>query len=101
MTDPPSISFLCNAWNCFVRLLDHSPTETLICPLCGPQTDIIVCDGTMLGFRKDLLPSTQDDQPDDDGVLPTIKGSKHADRVLLHLAKSREFLLKYSGYTSD
>jgi len=28
-----------------------------MCPLCGQQPEIAVCDGTMLGFRKDLLMS--------------------------------------------
>ena len=89
-TDAPSIEFLRRAWNSFSRLLDHSPNDTFICPLCGPQPDTIVCDGTMLGFRKDLLPRFT--QPDPVGVLPTIEGSKHVDRVLILSAKARELV---------
>jgi hypothetical protein len=53
-----------------------------------------------LHHRKDLIeafevkdPSMQTQQP--------IRGSCHSDRVMLKSRKSRELLLKYSGYSRD
>ena len=89
MTEAPSISFLRNAWNCVACLLDHSPAETFLCHISGPQPDIVVCDGTMIGFHKDLLPRSQATQGGDD-ILSTIEGSMHAERMLLLLGKCRE-----------
>ena len=45
------------AWNAFIRLLDIDLLSSFQCPICGPCPDTVVCDGMMLGFRKDLLPS--------------------------------------------
>ena len=67
--------------------------------MCGLASQTIICDGTSIGFRKDLasavLPDTITDQK------TALKGSEHADRVLLKSLKSRELLLKYSGYSKQ
>ena len=70
-----------------------------MCPICGPSPDTIICDGTLLGFRKDLLAITPSATPQE--VSSTSGGSRHSDRVLLKSRKSRELLLTYSGYMKD
>jgi len=51
--------------------------------------NVIVCDGTMVGMRKDLLPFKHKNQPQE----PVIKGSRHVERVLiLKLLQSDGFL---------
>jgi len=39
--------------------------------------------------------------PQEDPVLPAIKGSVHVDRVLINSKKVRVLLLKYSSYRRD
>ena len=97
---PPIIHFLRKAWNSFARLLDISSDESFICSLCGPKLDVVVCEGTFLGFRKDLLPtSSQSSGSSTD--LPLIEGSTHTDRILLRSSQARNLLLEYSGFTKD
>ena len=99
-TKPVSIKLLRQAWNAFSRLLNINFTECFSCPVCGPSPKTIVCDGTLLGFRKDLMDtfigSSQSPQPDQ-----PIQGSSHSSRVMLKSRKSRELLLRYSGYSRD
>ena len=59
---------------------------------------MIVCDGTMVGMRKDLLPFAHENRAQEALSLPVIKGSTHSDRVLIKSKKARDLLLKYSGY---
>jgi len=80
----PSIYFLRKAWYAFSCLIDVPFDECFICPICGPSPNVIVCDGTMVGMRKDLLPFKHKNQPQEDPVLPMIKGS-----------------VRYSGYRRD
>lgn len=62
----------------------------------------MVCDGTMLGFRKDLLAAcSSPDPPEAITDKSLLKGSKHSDRVLIYLSKARELLLKFSGISRD
>ena len=70
-----------------------------MCSSCGDLPDVVVCDDTMLGFRKDLLPVILC-KPDVKS-LPTIHGSKHSDRVFLKSVQGRKLLLQYSGYNKD
>ena len=97
----PSIYFLRKAWYAFSRLIDIPFEECFICPTCGPSPNVIVCDGTMVGMRKDLLPFKHKNQPQEDPVFPVIKGSAHVDRVLIKSKRVRDMLLKYSGYRRD
>ena len=57
LTKSVSLKLLRKAWNIFSRLLDINFTECFSCPLCGPSptTVIYMYDGTLLGFRKDLM----------------------------------------------
>jgi len=96
---PVQVKLLRLAWNAFARLLDIDWKESFKCHMCGLASQTIICDGTSIGFRKDLasavLPDTITDQK------TALKGSEHADRVLLKSLKSRELLLKYSGYSKQ
>ena len=99
MTKPVSIKLLRQAWNSFARLLDIDWAEAFMYPICGPSPDTIICDGTLLGFQKDLLVHTPSATPQE--VPSSSGGSRHSVQVLLKSRKSRELLLTYSGYTKD
>lgn len=88
IAQPPSLKLLRSAWNAFIRLLDLNYSNV-------PLPKIIICDGTLLGFRKDLAKDSTTD------TLSTIHGSKHSDRTFICSAKACELLLNYSGYTKD
>lgn len=97
---PVGIKHLRQAWNCFARLLDINYQECFLCPQCGRTPKTIVCDGTLIGFRKDFLSrlSVQETKSTDSIQCVTVR---HSERVLLKTVKSRELLLQYSGYTKD
>jgi len=96
---PPSLKTLRSAWNAFVRLLDINFSQTFQCPSCKIYPEVIICDGTSIGFRKDLISATWNVQERD--TIPITNGSLHNERVLIRSAKGRELLLKYSGFTKD
>ena len=52
-----SLKLLRAAWYSFSRLLDLHFGEIFQCAICKHLPDMVVCDGTSLGFRKDFLPS--------------------------------------------
>ena len=54
-SSPVGIKHLCQAWNCFARLQDTNYQECFLYPQCGHTPKTIVCDGTLIGFRKDFL----------------------------------------------
>ena len=54
-SQPVGIKHLRQAWNCFARLLDINWQSCYLCPVCGTSPKTIVCDGTLIGFRKDFL----------------------------------------------
>ena len=95
---PVNIKLLRQAWNAFARLLDVDWREAFNCHQCGLTPQIVICDGTLIGFRKDLASTVPPEVISDEKI---IKGSEHADRVLLKSLKSRELLLKYSGYSKQ
>ena len=97
-TQPVRIKVLRQAWNAFARLLDIDPQQTYQCPLCGLEPHTVICDGTMIGFRKDFLPKLQQCTKQSQ---PTIPGSKHGDRILITSAKARALLLKYAATSKD
>ena len=99
-TKPVSIKLLRQAWNAFARLLCIDFVESFSCPICGPSPTTVICDGTLLGFRKDLMETFEAKDPSKQTQQP-IQGSCHSDRVMLKTRKSRELLLKYSGYSRD
>ena len=96
-TKPVKIKLLRQAWNAFARLLDIDWYESFQCPLCGPCPEVVICDGTMLGFRKDLLVAFAN-HPE---PTSTISGSHHADRIFIRSLFARDLLLRFSGYTRD
>ncbi len=86
-------------WYAFSRLLEIPIEESFLCTICGPSLETVVCDGTMVGFRKDLLPALQTTV--DEIPREHIRGSAHSERTLVRTKRAREFLLKYSGYSKD
>ena len=48
--------------------MDINFEEWIICPACGSSPAVIVCDGTSLGFRKQLLLMTSDRRIDQEIV---------------------------------
>lgn len=76
--------------------------ESFVCPLCGPTPKVVVCDGTMISFRKDLLEQFQvESGRAAEEEKAYISGSQHAERVLIRSQKARELLLQFSGYSRD
>ena len=99
LTQGGRIAVLQQAWNAFSRLLNIDFTTSFQCPLCAQYPDTVICDSTMLGFRKDFLAvSYLDSQPED---TPVVCGTKHKDRVLINQPKTHHLLSKYSGITTD
>ena len=103
LTHGVSIPTLRRAWNSFARLLDLDFENSFLCPVCVCTTpNTAVCDGTMLGFRKDLITACSPfDLKEAVSDKPLLKGSKHGDRVLIKMPKARELLLKFSGISRD
>ena len=97
-TKPVHIKKLRQAWNAFARLLNLNTDQAFECPLCGPEPHTVICDGTMIGFRKDFLPQFKQSTTQTQLI---ITGSKHIDRILVSSAKARSLLLAYSGVTND
>ena len=100
ITEPPSLKLIQSAWRSFARLLNINYTESFKCPICGTYPQLVICDGTLIGFRKDLLPPLLAEKPNMDTLVLT-HGSKHNDHTFIRSPKGRELLLKYSGYTKD
>ena len=44
-----------HAWYAFLNLLDIDASEGFRCETCGDCPPTVVCDGTSLGFRRQLL----------------------------------------------
>ena len=99
LTQGARLAVLRRAWNAFARLLDIDFTNSFQCPICAQYPDIVICDSTMLGFRKDFLALSHLDYQQED--MPLLSGTKHKDRVLIQQPKTRQLLAKYSGITSD
>lgn len=82
-------------WNTFARNLDISYNSSFQCSECGPEPEIVICDGTFLGMRKDLIhpfmpkPQTTTEEP--------IRGTTLTDRVVIPNSKTRKLLQIYSG----
>ena len=95
MTDIIPYEKLRRAWNSFARLLDIIFDEAFQCSICKDKPEVIVCDATFLGCRKDLLPTM--DSANQNTANAPLKGSVHRDRVFINDKKLRDLLLKFSG----
>ena len=95
MTDIIPYEKLRRAWNSFARLLDIIFDEAFQCSICKDKAEVIVCDATFLGCRKDLLPTM--DSANQNTANAPLKGSVHRDRVFINDKKLRDLLLKFSG----
>ena len=51
----PSYNHLRYAWYSFLRLLDINYAAGSTCSECGPQPNIVVCDGITVAFRKTII----------------------------------------------
>ncbi|XP_065192373.1 uncharacterized protein LOC135823439 isoform X2 [Sycon ciliatum] len=80
------------AWDTFLRLLDIDWQGLFFCPICKSEPKRIVCDGTALGFRQDLLRARSEPAATQQRV-----GTTHADRVFIYKPAARKLLLQYSG----
>ena len=83
------------AWNAFARLLSIDWATVFECPECGKEPSVVVCDGTSLGFRKDLLGALNEET----GFGDPISGSQHCDRVFIPEPKVRNMLLQFATGT--
>lgn len=45
------------SWYAFMKLLDVDVGQGFCCDTCGPNPEVVVCDGTSLGYRQDLAMS--------------------------------------------
>jgi len=88
-----SIAKLRLTWNAFARLLVVPLTELFVCPECGPEPKVVVCDGTTLGCNKTLLNSLPSDPVSEEG---NILGSKYKDRTFITHNQTRKLILKYA-----
>ena len=100
-TKPTSIATLRAAWNGFSRQVYISFQSSFLCPVCGAEPSTMICDGTMLGFRKDLISHIPSPSHRQKSSNPSIAGTNHQDRVLLKSPWSHELLLRYAGITRD
>ena len=96
-TYPPTLDKLRSAWYAFARLLDIDCKQTFFWTICEHRPQTIICDRTLLGFRKHFLPSLLRETEKES--IPVTYGSKLKDRVFALSAKGREILLRYSGYS--
>ena len=82
-------------WNTFSRLLNISYVNCFKCEHCGPEPDIVICDGTFLGMRKDLIQPFMQKQIHTE--MTPIRGTKPKDRIVVKSAQTRKLLQLYSG----
>ncbi|XP_078659981.1 uncharacterized protein LOC144904724 [Branchiostoma floridae x Branchiostoma belcheri] len=83
------------AWDSFAQLLSIDWQTSFKCTLCGTQPDVIICDGTSLGFRKDLI--RHDTVQNTQLQQSTIQGSDHKERVFIPVPQTRVLLSQYAG----
>lgn len=83
------------AWNSFIRLVDIDQNDAFKCEFCGDSPDIIICDATCIGFRKDLLVDYQKHETEKTTYMKS--GSSHADRVFVSHKPTRVLLERFSG----
>ena len=93
------LSVLRRAWNAFARLLDIDFTHVFVCQECGSNPEVIICDGTDVGMKKDLIPDIAKSSLQGNINLQTqlIRGSKHSDRTYIKSPACRRLLLKLAG----
>ena len=93
------LSVLRRAWNAFARLLDIDFTHVSVCQECGSNPEVIICDGTDVGMKKDLIPDIAKSSLQGNINLQTqlIRGSKHSGRTYINSPACRRLLLKLAG----
>lgn len=83
------------AWNSFARLIDINWNCSFQCPECGPTPSTVICDGTFLGMRKDLIPSLLYNS--EETHTKPISGTMLKDRIYVVDSKTRKLLRVFSG----
>eukprot|EP00058_Branchiostoma_floridae_P026343 XP_002611834.1 hypothetical protein BRAFLDRAFT_83142 [Branchiostoma floridae] len=83
------------AWDSFSHLLDINWQTSFQCPVCKGSPDVIICDGTSLGFRKDLINHESNRETQQSSLQ--VKGSDHEERVFLPIPQARVFLSQFAG----
>ncbi|KAI8516330.1 hypothetical protein Bbelb_049110 [Branchiostoma belcheri] len=84
------------AWDSFSHLLDIDWQTSFRCPVCEQHPDVIICDGTSLGFRKDLIKYDSSRETQQSSSVQ-VQGSDHEERVFLPIPQSRVFLSQFAG----
>ena len=79
-TPPVPLHLLHKAWNEFARQLDIDMEQSFQYPVCVPCPDIVVWDGTMIGYWKDLVLSLVNHEL---ANSQPIWGSHHKERVYI------------------
>ena len=75
------LHMLRKAWNSFARKLNIDFSSIFVCRQCGPNPETVVCDGTMVGFRKNFLPALDNQKATTNDFL--VEGSHHQNRVYI------------------
>ena len=96
MTQGGRLAVLQRAWNAFLRLHDMEFTNSFQCLICAQNTDVVICDGTMLGFRKEFLAVNHLDHQQED--MPLLSGTMHKDRVHILQPRTHQLLVKYQWH---
>ena len=87
-SEPLKLWVLQRAWHSFSRQLDINLENNMYCNICKEDPEVIICDGTSVGVRKDMLSSVKRAKPE----TTPINGSKHNDRTFISNAALRNKL---------
>ena len=68
--DLPFKSFI-QAWYAYLDLLDIDFEAGMTCSVCGVEPDVVICDGTSLGFQRKFL--SPPDSVADKKVIPRYR----------------------------
>ena len=98
-SDVIPLTVLRRSWNAFARLLNIRLEDSFQCSICGPTPDIVICDATDVGMRKDFLPNLR--VTDSQAHPVFIQGIPHKDRTYIKTAKTRKIILKLSGESTQ
>ena len=94
------LTVLRRAWNAFSRLLVIRLEDSFQCNICGPTPDVVICDATDVGMRKDFRPNLKV-PADTSANIPYIQGIRHKERTFIKTAKTRKIILKLSGESTQ
>ena len=68
----PYIKFT-SAWYAYLELLDIDYDEGSNCNQCGEYPDIVICDGTALGFQKRFMNKGEQVESEDEPIIPRYR----------------------------